>query len=315
VATNSSSSNLLTGLVERTTGSFYRVRFCDGTVKECVLRGKIRLNDLDSTNPVAVGDFVDVLLEADSHVIQSIAKRENYLIRRATKSSATRQILCANIDQAVIVFTLEHPHTPIGFLDSFLVTAGAYHIPVIIVLNKIDTLRNKKQQQLEEFVVLYQSLGYRVEMLSALDYKYHDLALEILADKRSFVAGRSGSGKSTFVNLADPQLNLRTASVSTTNRYGRHTTTFAELFWLNCGGWVIDAPGVREFHLTDIEPNEVSHYFPEMLILRDGCRFTNCLHTSEPDCAVLNALEDGLIAETRYNSYLMMLDELGSIKH
>ena len=310
-----SSSNLITGLVERTTGSFYRVRFIDGTVKDCVLRGKIRLNDLDSTNPVAVGDYVDVLVEADSHVIQSIAKRENYLLRRATKSSASRQILCANIDQAVIVYTLDHPHTPLGFLDSFLVTAGAYHIPVVIVLNKIDTLRIKRQQQLEDFVALYQSLGYRVEMLSALDDSYHNLALELLAEKRSFVAGRSGSGKSSFVNLADPQLNLKTAPVSTTNRYGRHTTTFAELFRLSCGGWVIDAPGVREFHLTDLEPNEVSHYFPEMLIQLKGCRFNNCIHTSEPDCAVFNALEQGLIAETRYNSYLMMLDELGSIKH
>ena len=300
------------GRVERTTGSFYRVRFQDGSRTECVLRGKIRLNELDLTNPIAVGDLVRVRREDGIQVIQDILPRENYIIRRATKSTAKRQILCSNIDQAVIIFTIEKPHTPFGFLDSFLVTAGAYHIPAAVVVNKIDLLRQSKQHKLDEFLEVYRNLGYRVEALSANDPDSISIAQDLLSGKKSFLTGRSGSGKSTFVNLADPNLNLKTAEVSKTHRYGRHTTTFAEMFELEAGGWVIDAPGVREFHLTDLELSEVAHYFPEMLDKLSECRFHNCLHVNEPDCAVLEGIESGEISETRYMSYLYMLEELKS---
>lgn len=282
----------------------------NGSRIECVLRGKIRLDGLNSTNPIAVGDWVHVRMEEGSAVIQHIEPRGNYIVRRATKSTAQRQILCANIDQALIVHTLEKPHTPLGFLDSFLVTAGAYHIPAVIVLNKIDVLRERKLHLIEEFVGLYRSLGYRVETMSALDSSKCELARTLLEGKRTFITGRSGAGKSTFVNLADPSLKLKTAAVSESNRYGRHTTTFAEMFPLTGGGWVVDAPGVREFHLTDIELAEVSHYFPEMLERLHDCRFNNCLHINEPGCAVLEELENGGIAESRYSSYLFMLEEL-----
>lgn len=308
------STNIKTGIVERVTGSFYRVRFEDDLVRDCVLRGKIRLDDLDSTNPVAVGDRVKVLWNTESYVIQSILSRENYLLRRATKSSAARQILCANVDQVIVIYTIDNPHTPLGFLDNLLVMAGAFHIPACIVLNKIDTLSAKKQEVKARFVGMYRSLGYRVESLSAIDESYHALALDLLRGKRTFIAGRSGSGKSSFINLADRKLNLKTAVVSYANRYGRHTTTFAELFRLQTGGWVIDAPGVREFYLTGLAETEVSHYFPEMLKLLPKCRFNNCLHTSEPGCAVIKAWEDGRIADSRYSSYLFMLDELRTRK-
>jgi ribosome biogenesis GTPase len=299
------------GKVIRSTGAAYRVRTGKGEVIECSLRGKFRLDDLKTTNPLAVGDQVEIRFEGSDWVISKILPRNNYLLRKAVKLSSQTQMLCANIDQAVLIVTLSKPFTPLGYIDRFLVMAEAYHIPVVLLFNKIDLITSdKEKEKLIDFMFTYADIGYAVDKLVATDLQYQTSMQDILKDKVSFIAGPSGAGKSSFINLVDPELNLKTGLVSEHTEKGKHTTTFAELFQLHCGGEIIDAPGFREFDITGIERTELSHYFREMRPLLPGCRFNNCTHTNEPGCAVKAALEEGELAHTRYNTYLGMLESI-----
>lgn len=304
---------MLTGTVYRSVGSSYHVRLADGTTLICTLRGKLRLTDSEATNPVAVGDHVEIDDSGQSPAIAGVLPRRNHLIRKSVKQSARHQVLAANIDQAICVACIDLPFTPLGYIDRFLVMAEAYHIPAVIVFNKIDILEKEKHlTKLMDFVRLYQGLGYRVEMLSALEPDFRENVVALLKDKVSFLAGLSGSGKSTLINLADPDLQLRTGTISTHSGKGRHTTTFAELHPLAFGGAVVDAPGFKEFELVGIERTELSHYFVEMRKLLPLCKYNNCTHTFEPDCAVKDAVYLGEIAESRFNTYLSMLEGIES---
>jgi ribosome biogenesis GTPase / thiamine phosphate phosphatase len=313
-------ANNLKGVVTRSTGSFYRVLMPDGQLLDCTMRGKLRLKGVKTTNPIAVGDRVSVLLDDSQSgfpvgVITDIEERFNYILRRATKSDALQQILCANIDQAIIVASIEAPATPPGFVDRFLVMAGAFHIPAMVVLNKIDLAQSDRgQDKVSELIAIYANCGYPVHGLNATDNQYRELVQELLIDKTSFIAGLSGAGKSSFINLADPTLHLKTGEISAHSQKGRHTTTYAEMFPLSFGGAIIDAPGLREFQITELQPTEVAHYFPEMLAHMDDCKFNNCIHITEPGCAVMAAFEAGEISERRYRSYVSMLEDIAAQK-
>ncbi|MCS6905123.1 MAG: ribosome small subunit-dependent GTPase A [Bacteroidia bacterium] len=302
-----------TGIVIRSTGGSYKVKTESGKVIDCVLRGKLRLEELKTTNPVAVGDRVVYYFENEEKaVIEEILPRKNFIQRRSTRSSSFQQVLCANIDQALIVVTIDEPFTPLSFVDSFLVMAEAFRIPAIVVFNKIDIARKKEKnwEKLKDYVCIYAEIGYKVLALSALNVEDRPKIVEVLANKISFISGLSGSGKSSLINLADPKLHLKTAPISHHTKKGRHTTTYAQMYDLEFGGSIIDVPGFREFEITDIDRYELSHYFPEMRKYFHQCKFNNCTHTSEPGCAIIRAVQEGEIASTRYNTYLGMLNNL-----
>jgi len=301
-------------VVIRSTGSSIRVRLEDGRQYDCVVRGKFRIKGLKTTNPVAVGDRVEVLLPGEAGelgVIHRILPRTNYILRRAVAAAHKVHILCANIDQAILLYTLDQPPTSTGFADRFLVTAEAYHIPAIVLINKIDLLTQAEQKaRLEEVTALYRGIGYPVHHLCALDTSHRELLIELLQHKVSFLGGHSGSGKSTLINLIDPSLHIKTATVSDYSHKGRHTTTFAQMHPLAIGGYVIDSPGIREMGIVAFQRHDLSHYFPEMRQRLSQCRFNDCMHINEPDCAVKAALQSGQIAPSRYQSYLRMLEEV-----
>lgn len=302
-----------TGVIMRTTGSFYRVLDAYGNLTECTLRGKIRTQELKSTNPLAVGDVVRFTWHADEQTgaISGFEKRKNYILRKSVNLSKQYHILCANVDQALLIATLEEPFTPLGYIDRFLVTCEAYHIPAIIIFNKTDRLNTQKlKEKAEDYYSIYRNIGYPVYPFCAESSEFRDQAIEILKNKTTFLAGHSGAGKSTFINLAEPELTLRTGNISESSGKGKHTTTFAEMFPLSFGGFVIDAPGFKEMELYDINKWELSGYFPEMRKYMRNCKFNDCTHTREPGCAVLEALESGDISETRYHTYLGMLSTI-----
>lgn len=297
-----------TGVVMRSVGASYRVRCDDGHTVDATLRGKFRLEGSRATNPIAVGDRVTI---NDEGAIAAIAPRHNALYRRATKSTSLEQALCANVDQALFVGTLAFPFTPLGYIDRFSVMCEAYHIPVVLVFNKVDLVVDEAaENKLDDYVYIYESIGYRVLTGSALDAGFRQRVVEVLQGKVTFLGGPSGVGKSSLINLADPTLQLKTGTVSDHTEKGRHTTTYAEMHALSFGGFVIDAPGFREFDIVGIERAELSHYFPEMRRLMSGCRFNNCTHTAEPGCAVVAALETGEVAHTRYHTYTSMLESI-----
>lgn len=303
---------MLKGRVVKTTGSWYQVKTTDGEIIPCRIKGKHRLVDRRSTNPVVIGDFV--LIEKDTHgqdyIIDEILPRTNYIIRQSSRNRAAEHILAANLDQVMIIAAIAHPMTPVGFIDRFLVTAGAYHIPAIIVFNKIDLYHADEKKQLHALTAVYQSAGYKVFQISALQGYGIDEVRECLYNKLTLISGNSGVGKSTFINQLAPELNLRTGALSGFNQKGTHTTTFAEIFELSMGTEIIDSPGIKEFGILDFKKEEVAHYFPEMEKQMHYCRFNNCLHINEPGCAVLKALAQGDIASFRYNSYLGIINEL-----
>lgn len=302
---------LFTATVTRSVGSSYTLLLPDGSTQEARLRGKFRLDDAGHTNPIAVGDHVRVEDTPHGLIIQELLPRHNHIIRKATKAGRQTQILCANLDQALFIFTVEQPFTSLGYLDRFLVMAEAYHIPVTVAFNKLDLLQEPKLlDKVEDFEAIYHFAGYTTLMLTATEAKHAEEVKALLQDKTTFLAGVSGAGKSTLINLVNPQLNLRTSPIVAKTEKGRHTTTFAQMFPLAFGGSVIDAPGFSEFGITGIEPDELSHYFPEMRALLGGCRFNNCLHIAEPGCAIMAAVETGAVAESRYNTYRSMLHEL-----
>lgn len=302
------------GTVIRSVGSSSRVKTEAGKHVECVVRGKFRIQGVNSTNPVAVGDRVAFLPPEEGSevgVIVEVLPRKNYILRKAIAHAHKVHILAANLDQAILLFTVAHPSTSTGFANRFLVSAEAYHIPVRIVINKVDLLSSEEEQQrLREVQGIYRDIGYDVITLSALDPDHRDTVAALLRDQVSFIGGHSGAGKSTLINLIDPNLDLKTAQVSTVNQKGRHTTTYAEMHPLATGGYIIDSPGIKELGLTGFEKEELSHYFPEMRQRLADCKFTNCSHLREPGCAVKAAMEAGAIHPSRYDSYLRMLEEI-----
>lgn len=294
------------GVVLKSTGSWYIVKSDEEEPIACRIRGRIRLDELKSTNPVAVGDRV--LFELDSQtgegVINKICERKNYIIRRATNLSKQTQILAANIDQAVLVVTINYPVTSYVFVDRFLATCEAYNIPVTLLFNKIDRYNKKHLEQLVQFRKIYEKIGYDTMAVSAKTQESLEEVKNLLKNKTSLVAGHSGVGKSTLINRLEPGLDLKTAAISETHRTGRHTTTFAEMHPFSFGGYIIDTPGIRGFGLTLIEKEELYHFFREIFKISSNCQFHNCMHIHEPQCAVKIAVEDNLIAHSRYNSYV-----------
>ena len=287
------------------------VRLDDGNTVNCKMRGVLRLKGLRCTNPVAVGDRVQVEDKGgDAPVVGDIEPRRNYIIRRSSNLSKEFQIIAANLDQAVLVATLTNPETSTTFIDRFLATAEAYQVPAVLVFNKIDLLDTEEwRNRLEELKALYESIGYPVVAMSAATGEGADALRAQLAGKMSLLSGNSGVGKSSIINLLVPDAHVRVGDVSHTHHKGMHTTTFSELLDLPGGGAIIDTPGVKAFGTIDFERAEVAHYFPEIFRISDNCRFNNCTHTHEPGCAVLEAVEQGKIAPSRFTSYLSILEE------
>lgn len=305
------------GLVIKNTGSWYVVKTDEGTEINCKIKGNFRLKGIRTTNPIAVGDLVTILPNADGTAfITGIDSRKNYIIRRSSNLSKEAHIIAANVDQALLIVTLAHPITSTTFVDRFLATAEAYRIPAVIVVNKIDLLSDEEDlEYLEAWSYLYKSIGYTVLHVSAETGEGIDALNKLLNGKVSLLSGNSGVGKSTIINRIMPNLNLRTAEISTTHDTGMHTTTFSEMFPLPHGGYLIDTPGVKGFGTIDFDRHEVAHFFPEIFDISQDCRFGNCTHTHEPGCAVLSALEESRIAQSRYNSYLSILEDSADDKY
>ena len=299
------------GLVIKNTGSWVTVRLEDGQTVNCKMRGVLRLKGMRCTNPVAVGDLVQVEDKGgDAPVVGAIEPRRNYIIRRASNLSKEFQIIAANLDQAVLVVTLTNPETSTTSIDRFLATAEAYQVPAVLAFNKIDLLTTDELRgQLEALRALYESIGYPVIAMSAQTGEGADALREQLSGKMSLLSGNSGVGKSSIINLLIPEAHVRVGDVSHTHHKGMHTTTFSELLDLPDGGAIIDTPGVKAFGTIDFERAQVAHYFPEIFGISRDCRFNNCTHTHEPGCAVVEAIEQGRISMSRYTSYLSILDE------
>ncbi len=301
------------GRIIRNTGSNYIVRTDDGRSVECKVKGNFRLRGIRSTNPVAVGDYVSIKEGGDVAFITEIDERKNYIIRRASNLSKQSHILAANLDLAVLVVTVARPATTTTFIDRFLATAEAYRVPALLVFNKVDDLNEEERRQMDYWMAIYENIGYPCLPLSALQAAETPEALAPLLShlqgKTSLLAGHSGVGKSTLLNALVPGAKVRTAEVSDAYGTGVHTTTFSELFPLPGGGSVIDIPGVKGFGTFNFEPEEVAHFFRDIFAVSADCRFNNCMHTNEPGCAVLTALEEFRIAPSRYASYLSMLED------
>lgn len=296
------------GLVRKSTGSWYQVKGEDGKVYDCRIKGKFRTKGIKTTNPIAVGDWVqfEVEPEQESAVINTLEPRRNYIIRKSVNLSKQTQIIGANLDQAILVVTLASPPTSLGFIDRFLVTAEAYDIPAILIFNKLDLFSDEGLAVLQDYKAIYQAIGYPCYEVSARLGTNIDVLKMLLKDKVTLVSGHSGVGKSTLINSLVPDLALRTGDISDWSDKGKHTTTFAEMIDLPFGGMLIDTPGIRELGIVDIEQQELSHFFPEMRLLLNKCRFNNCRHINEPGCVVLQAVEEGEIEPSRYESYLSM---------
>lgn len=299
------------GLIISSTGSWYTVRTDCGRLFECKVKGNFRLKGIRSTNPVAVGDFVSVTPGADGKtaLINSIEDRRNYIIRRASNLSKQSHIIAANVDMAALVVTVAHPETSTTFIDRFLAGAEAYRVPVLLIFNKTDLYDSTEQERLHELLALYRAIGYDCLACSAEEGTGMEAVREALAHRTSLLSGHSGVGKSTLLNLLVPGAGAKTAAISQAHDAGMHTTTFSQMHFLPGGGALIDTPGIKGFGTFDIEREEVSHYFREIFRTSETCRFGNCTHTHEPGCAVLQAVAQGSIAESRFTSYLSMLED------
>ena len=299
------------GRVIKSTGSWYDVKDDAGQVVMCRLRGKIRLDGLRTTNPVAVGDLVNFEKERDKEtcVIDKILPRNNVIVRKSVNLSKESHIIAANVDQAILVATIAQPRTSTGFIDRFTVTAEAYHIPVIIVFNKCDLYDAEQNAAAEELMLVYNGIGYQSFMISAKTGYNCDRLKELMKDKMSMFSGHSGVGKSALVNRLDPNLNVRVGEISEVHEKGKHTTTYAQMFPLCFGGFIIDTPGIKEFALFDLEKETLAQRFPEMRAVMHDCHFNNCTHLHEPHCAVKEAVDKNIIAGWRYENYCNMMDD------
>jgi ribosome biogenesis GTPase len=300
-------------LVYKSTGSWYVVKTRDGSLYNARIKGKFKLDGITSTNPITVGDEIDIEIEEgedQSAIITRIYDRRNYINRQSPSHKYQHHIIAANIDQTLLVCTLREPRTSQGFTDRFLVAAEAYHIPAVLVFNKSDLHREKEMRQFEERKEMYEAIGYTVILMSVEKNEGIQDIQAALQHKTSLVSGHSGVGKSSFINILIPSFALKTQEVSGWSGKGLHTTTFAEMYDLPFGGKIIDTPGIREFGLVDISKQELSHYFPEMRPLINECQFNNCLHINEPGCAVKAAVESGKINVERYVSYFNILDSI-----
>ena len=297
------------GLVIKNTGSWYTVLTDDGQLIECKIKGNFRLKGIRSTNPVAVGDRVEIVPNNEGTAfITEIEDRRNYIIRKSINLSKQSHILAANVDQAILVVTVVNPQTSTTFIDRFLASAEAYRVPVILVFNKTDLLDEDTRRYQEAMVHLYQTIGYECYQISAETGEGVEALQPLLKDKITLLSGNSGVGKSTLINRLVPGASQRTAEISDAHNTGQHTTTFSEMIRLD-EGWLIDTPGIKGFGTFDMEPEELTSYFKEIFHFSQDCKFSNCTHTHEPGCAVLKALEDHYIAESRYRSYLSMLED------
>ncbi len=300
-------------LVYKSTGSWYIVKDENGRQWNARIKGIFKIDDITSTNPIAVGDEVDIEMENDlenSAMIVNIHPRTNYVNRQSPSNRNQHHILAANLDQAMLIATLREPRTSQGFLDRFLVTSEAYHIPAIIVFNKADLYKKKEMALFEEMQEMYTNIGYKIILMSVITGMNTKEAGDLLLGKTSLLGGHSGVGKSSFINSIFPTINLKTRDVSEWSGKGMHTTTFAEMYDLPGGGRVIDTPGLREFGIVNISRQELSHYFPEMRDLLGECQFNNCLHLNEPGCAIKNAVNEGKIHENRWVSYATILESI-----
>jgi ribosome biogenesis GTPase len=311
------------GLVLKSTGKIYNIILENGEIIKATIRGKLRIEGLKTTNPIAAGDRVELTASSDtnsqdskiSYSIQSILARKNYIVRKSTNLSKQMQIIAANVDHAYLLVTLKSPVTQIGFIDRFLVSAEAFRIPTTLLFNKIDLFGAEEERLFTELSAIYTSLGYSCHRICAENESQISFLRKELKEKQVMISGNSGVGKTTLVNSLDPTLTLRTGEISKVHEQGKHTTTFAEMHSLASGGYIIDTPGIRAFGVIDLEKEHMAHYFPEMRNLIGACRFHNCLHLNEPNCAVKDAVEKDEISFSRYQSYLDLMYEDPSDPH
>lgn len=304
------------GLIIKNTGSWYTVKTDDGRIVECKVKGNFRLKGIRSTSPVAVGDYVDIIMNAEgTALISAIDDRKNYIIRKASNLSKQSQIIAANLDQALLIITIKQPETSTTFIDRFLAGAEAYRVPVVLVFNKTDLLNDDEHRYQQQMVELYETIGYPCIEISAETGMGIDQLQTLLKQKVTLVSGNSGVGKSTLINAIIPHADQRTAEISNAHGTGMHTTTFSEMIELAEGGYLIDTPGIKGFGTFDIEREELTSYFKEIFEFSKDCKFNNCTHTHEPGCAVLQAVENHYISVSRYQSYLNMLEDKDDSKY
>lgn len=302
----------MVGTVYKSTGSWYTVKTRNGKFYQCRIKGRFRITEIKSTNPIAVGDIVQFELETknneDTGVINRIEERKNYIIRKSVNLSKQTHIIASNIDQVFLLITLNNPQTFTSFIDRFLVTAEAYAVKTILLFNKIDTYDEEELLEVKYLASLYRKIGYECIGISATTRENVDKVKVLMVNKVSMFSGHSGVGKSTLVNTIEPSLDLKTKKISQQHMQGQHTTTFAEMFDLSFDAKIIDTPGIKGFGVVDMDPEEVGDYFPEFFALKQDCKFNNCLHLKEPKCAVKEALENDEVSYSRYKSYLQILE-------
>ncbi|MFT5970835.1 MAG: ribosome biogenesis GTPase [Flavobacteriales bacterium] len=303
------------GRVIKSTGSWYQVLDDQDKIWECRLKGKFRQKGIKSTNPVAVGDWVDFEEEDTNGVISHIHERNNYIVRKSVNLSKQSHIIASNIDRAFLIITLSDPPTSTGFIDRFLVSAEAYRIPVTLVFNKIDLYNEDDLEYMEAMRTIYKSIGYDSLTCSATEGIGIEELKEALKEQVSVLSGHSGVGKSTLANAIDTDLDLRTQEVSDSHHKGQHTTTFAEMFPLKFGGFIIDTPGIKGFGMVDMTKEELTNYFPDFFAIKGDCKFHNCIHINEPACAIKTAVENNELAPHRYASYLSLIAEMNDNEH
>lgn len=300
------------GKVLKSTGKWYTVEISNGEIVKCRIRGRLRLDGLRTTNPIAVGDIVnlsDVQDEEGNRTIESFEPRHNYIVRKSTNLSKQKQILAANIDRAYLIVTIHSPETHLAFIDRFLVSAESFRIPTTLLFNKMDLYTEDDREYVDALCHMYDRIGYPCVQLSAKNKENIEFLREEIKGKQVMISGHSGVGKSTLVNALDASLSLKTKEISKAHQQGQHTTTFAEMHQLKSGGYIVDTPGIRAFGIIDLEKDVMSHYFPEMRALMGDCKFNNCQHINEPKCAVKAALESGEIDESRYHTYTQLMEE------
>ena len=307
---------LMKAIVYKSTGSWYILKDDNGKFWNARMKGVMKLDDITSTNPVAVGDEVEAEIENDTDstaIINEIKDRNNYINRQSPRHKYQHHIIAANLDQSMLVATIKEPRTSQGFIDRFLVASEMYHVAPFIVFNKSDLYKTKELGKYEQWKAMYEAVGYKVFLISAEKKEGVNEVLELLKNKTTLISGHSGVGKSSFLNVVFPDINLKTKDISGWSGKGQHTTTFAEMFDLPFGGRIIDTPGMREFGLVHIEKHEVSHYFPEMRDRLNGCQYNNCLHVNEPDCAIKDAVANGEIYADRYVSYVNIMESVNPL--